>query len=120
MNRANVEAWVEEVKALPGSGGVGMMLVHHGMVRATSRSGGPVRGMLLRTDRDRLTRALAETETLPGIFAVRGWVNEGELAVGDDIMKVLVAGDVRENVFAALQHLLAVVKSEVVSETEVR
>ena len=31
---------------------------------------------------------LAEAGTWPGIFAVRGWVNEGSLSVGDDIMKV--------------------------------
>ena len=38
--------------------------------------------------------------------------------MGDDIMVALVAGDVRENVFAALQSLVAEVKSAVVKERE--
>ena len=45
-------------------------------------------------------------------------MNEGSLAVGDDIMKVLVAGDIRDNVFAALQRLVSLIKSEVLSESE--
>jgi len=40
--------------------------------------------------------------------------------VGDDIMTLLVAGDVRERVFAALERLVATVKGEVVTETELR
>jgi len=39
---------------------------------------------------------------------------------GDDIMKVLVAGDIRDNVFAALQRLVSLIKSEVLSESELR
>jgi len=78
----------------------------------------PVRGMLLRTDRGRLEGVLAEARTWPGVFDVRGWANEGALAVGDDIMKVLVAGDVRGNVFAALGRLVALMKNAVVSESE--
>jgi molybdopterin synthase catalytic subunit len=35
-------------------------------------------------------------------------------------MTVLVAGDTRDNVFAALQRLLSLIKSEVLSESEVR
>ncbi|OPZ74502.1 MAG: hypothetical protein BWY79_02096 [Actinobacteria bacterium ADurb.Bin444] len=57
-------------------------------------------------------------QDMPGIAAARLWINEGLLAVGDDIMVALVAGDVRENVFAALQSLVAEVKSAVVKERE--
>ena len=35
-------------------------------------------------------------------------------------MKVVVAGDIRENVFGALQRLVGIIKSEVVTETELR
>jgi molybdopterin synthase catalytic subunit len=76
--------------------------------------------MVLRADRQRLEDVLAEAETWRGVYAVRGWVNEGRLAVGDDIMKVLVAGDIRENVSAALQRLVTVIKNDVVSESELR
>jgi len=33
---------------------------------------------------------------------------------------VLVAGDIRDNVFAALQWLVSLIKSEVLSESELR
>jgi molybdopterin synthase catalytic subunit len=51
---------------------------------------------------------------------VDGWINDGMLAVGDDIMKIVVAGDIREHVFGALQRLVGIVKSEVVTESEFR
>lgn len=74
--------------------------------------------MLLSVDRVRLDSALAGARSWEGVFAVRVWVNEGLLSVGDDIMSILVAGDIRENVFGALQRLVALIKTEVVSEAE--
>jgi molybdopterin synthase catalytic subunit len=114
----DVNEWLRDVKAQTGASGIGMILVHDGVVRGSSRSGEPVRGMRLSADKGRFAEVLAEAATWPGVVAVRGWVNEGDLAVGDDIMKVLVAGDIRENVFAALQRLVGLIKGEVVTEAE--
>ena len=116
----DLTAWIAEVKARPEAAGIGMLLSHQGIVRGSSRSGEPVTGMELSVDRERLAAVLAEAATWPGIVAVRAWVNEGSLAVGDDIMKVLVAGDIREHVFDALQRLVGVIKREVVQEAETR
>jgi molybdopterin synthase catalytic subunit len=120
MSTAEVDDWIHDVKSQPGSAAIGMILAHQGIVRGTSRSGEPVRGMVLRAGRNRLEEVIAEAGTWPGVFAVRGWVNEGSLSVGDDIMKVLVAGDIRDNIFAALQRLVSLIKSEVLSESELR
>jgi molybdopterin synthase catalytic subunit len=120
MPAPDVNDWVREVKAQPDAAGIGMILNHQGIVRGTSRSGALVQAMDLEVDRPRLERALAEAKDLPGVLAVRAWVNEGHLAVGDDIMKVLVAGDIRENAFGALQQLVTVIKTEVVRESELR
>ena len=111
---------IERIKARPDAGGIGMILAHQGIVRGTSRAGEPVHGMLLHVDRERFDEALAEALTWPGVVAVDGWVNEGDLKVGDDIMKVVVAGDIRENVFGALQRLVGVIKKDVVTESEFR
>ena len=108
------------MKAQPDADAIGMILTHNGVVRGTAHSGEPVRGMVLRADRGRLAALLTETGIWPGIFAVRAWVNEGRLEVGDDIMYALVAGDIRENVFEAMQRLVAAIKSEVLSESELR
>lgn len=118
MIAPDVNTWIGEVKARPDSEAVGMMLAHRGVVRGCSRSGEPVGAMILTVDRSRLDEVLAEARTWEGVFAVYGWVNEGLLAIGDDIMSILVAGDIRENVFSALQRLVALIKTEVVSESE--
>jgi len=120
MDVGDVESWIREIKAQPGSAAIGMMLTHHGVVRGTSRCGAPVRGMVLAVDRARFERALIAAAAAPGVVAVRGWLNEGELRIGDDIMKLLVAGDIREHVFAALEQLVATIKRDVVTETELR
>ena len=120
MAAVTIDDWIDEIKGAPEAAGIGMILAHQGIVRGTSRSGEPVRGMQLDADRERLAAALAEAATWPGVVALRAWVNEGSLAVGDDIMKVVVAGDIRDNVFAALQRLVTIIKTEVVSESELR
>lgn len=109
---------IERIKARPDAYRIGMILAHHGIVRGTSKSGDPVCGMDLEVDRRRFDEALAEAGRWDGVVAVDGWVNEGRLAVGDDIMKVVVAGDVRGNVIGALQQLVGIIKRDVVTELE--
>jgi molybdopterin synthase catalytic subunit len=45
-------------------------------------------------------------------------VNEGELKVGDDLLLIAVAGDIRENVIPVLTDTLNTVKKSVTSKTE--
>lgn len=114
-----VEKWIEEIKRSVDPEMLGMMLVHNGVVRASSKQGGQVKGMRLSFDRELLEAVLAEAKSRDGIAGVRAWVNEGDLKVGDDIMYVLVAGRFRTDVLPVLQHLLGRIKNEVVHEEEV-
>ena len=114
-----IDAWLDEVKRGPDSAKIGMYLVHNGVVRGAARDGTPVSGMDLSYDRARLEEVLSEVRARQGVVAVRAWVNEGRLAVGDDIMYALVAGDIRENVFSGLQELVRLIKTEVVTEFEI-
>ncbi len=118
MSMPDIDDWIRDVKSQSGSAAIGMILAHQGIVRGTSRSGEPVTGMSLSADSTRFEEVLAEASTWPGVFAVRGWVNEGELSVGDDIMRVVVAGDIREHAFEGLQRLVALIKTEVLTESE--
>ena len=60
------------------------------------------------------------TRAMPGIGYVRVWLASGELAVGDDIMLVLIGGDIRPHVVDALQSLVGTIKNECVSEGRAR
>jgi molybdopterin synthase catalytic subunit len=120
MSQFDINEAIQRIKTRPEASGIGMILAHQGIVRGSSRDGEPVYGMDLCVDRSRFDQALAEALTWPGVVAVDGWINEGHLSVGDDIMKVVVAGDIRENVFGGLQRLVSIIKKEVVTESEFR
>ena len=124
--RPSVDKWLREAKADPAAAGCGMLLVHNGIVRETARarvregdqSAPAVRGMRFGYDREKAAAAMEEARALPGIGLVRVWLNEGELKPGDDIMLVLVGGDIRPHVVEALQLLVGRLKSECVTEQE--
>ncbi len=114
-----IERWLEEIKRSGNKEQMGMLLVHNGIVRATSKDGRPVGGMELSYDKKELDRLVAAFQEREGIVAIRVWINEGTLAVGDDIMFILVAGRFRTDVLPVLQELLTAVKRDVVREREI-
>ena len=122
----SMDAWLKEAKAHPSAEKVGMYLTHNGVVRGTAKamvrqgdeSAAPVSGMVFSYDRDMVDAAVADTYKLDGIYYVKAWLNEGTLGVGDDIMYVLIGGDIRPHVVDALQYLVGRLKSECVRETE--
>lgn len=125
--KPSADQWLREAKADPSAAQCGMYLLHNGTVRRTARAsvrGGekntaPVRGMRFGYDAEKAEAAAAQTRAMEGIGYVRVWLNEGELELGDDIMLVLVGGDIRPHVVDALQYLVGRLKSECVSEQEI-
>ena len=122
----SMDQWLREAKAEPDAARCGMYLSHNGVVRETARAmvrGGDeaaknVSGMEFSYDRAKLKAIIEEAYTLPGIYYVRVWLNEGRLDVGDNIMYVLIGGDIRPNVVDALQHTVGRIKNECVEERE--
>jgi len=122
----SMEQWLREAKADPAAANVGMFLVHNGVVRQTPKAkvrrglddGSTVKQMEFSYDAVKVDEAIAETYKMEGIFYVRAWLNEGLLEVGDDIMFVLIGGDIRPHVVDALQFLVEKIKSECVTEIE--
>jgi molybdopterin synthase catalytic subunit len=76
--------------------------------------------MKLSYDRDGLESAVRTMKQKEGIADIRAWINEGVLQVGNDIMKVCVAGRFRTDVLPVLQELLTIIKRDVVREEEVQ
>ena len=122
----SMDQWHRKAKAAPGAENCGMYLVHNGTVRQTAKSmvrqGAadtmPVCGMRFSYDAEKVEQAVSETREREGIFYVRAWLNEGELQLGDDIMFVLIGGDIRPRVVDALQSLVGTLKNDCVTEIE--
>jgi molybdopterin synthase catalytic subunit len=124
--RPSIDAWLREAKADPAAAQIGMFLVHNGVVRETPKAmvrqgvndGSVVRSMEFSYDSAKVDAVIEKTRQMDGIFYVRAWLNEGHLEVGDDIMLVLIGGDIRPHVVDALQFLVEKVKTECVTEIE--
>lgn len=122
----SIDEWLREAKAHPAALQEGMFLVHNGVVRQTPKAqvrqglndGSLVKGMEFSYDAAKVDAAIAETYKLEGIFYIKVWLNEGQLTIGDDIMYVLIGGDIRPHVIDALQFLVGKIKNECVIETE--
>lgn len=107
------------IKAHPDYPNVGMVLYHNGVVRSTSRDGRKVTGLRVAVDHQRLGEILREQKKRPGIVEILIEINEGkDLGVGDDVMFLAVAGDIRENVIETLSDTLNAVKATVTRKTE--
>ncbi len=122
----SIDEWLREAKADPAALQEGMFLIHNGVVRQTPRAtvrqgindGAVVKGMEFDYNAVKVDNAIAETYKMNGIFYVKVWLNKGQLDPGDDIMYVLIGGDIRPHVVDALQFLVEEIKSKCVTEIE--
>ncbi len=122
----SMDQWMKEAKADPETLKVGMFLIHNGTVRKTPKAkvrqgiddGSEVEKMEFSYDQKKVDKAVEETKKLDGIFYIKVWLNEGLLNVGDDIMYVMVGGDIRPHVIDGLQFLVEKIKTECVTEIE--
>jgi molybdopterin synthase catalytic subunit len=114
-----IEKWIKEIKEKSAPQELGMMLVHNGVVRATSKDGQSVKKMKLTYDHAYLNQTIDTFKKRDGIVAIKAWINEGTLNIGDDIMKVCVAGRFRKDVFPAFKELLEIIKNDIVREEEI-
>jgi len=110
---------IETIKKHPDYEKVGMLLCHNGVVRSTSRAGQKVSGLKIKVDHEKLQQVIKEYKNKPGIIEILVQINENRiLTVGDDIMFLVVAGDVRENVLPVLNDTLNAIKTTVTKKTE--
>lgn len=122
----SMDAWIKEAKEDKSAPECGMYLFHNGIVRQSAKakvrqgdiSASDVKGMVFSYDKEKVEEAVENTQNMPGIGYVRVWLNEGQLEAGDDIMLVLVGGDIRPHVVDALQSLVGELKNHCVKEEE--
>jgi molybdopterin synthase catalytic subunit len=115
----NVTHMIDAIKKHPDYHRAGMILCHNGVVRDTSRDGRKVSGLTLSVDHEKLGQVIEAHKRKPGIIEILVEIAENRnLAVGDDIMLLVVAGDIRDNVIPALNDLLNAIKTTVTQKTE--
>ncbi len=102
---------------------VGMVLTHKGVCRAStradlSRAHSQVESISIQVDEKKLAQIALETEGLPGIFKALAFGKSGLYHPGDELLVLVVAGDIRENVIPAFSTFLDRVKTEAVCKNE--
>ena len=123
----SIDQWLQEAKAHESAPKIGMYLTHNGTVRQTTKAKvrygeadtREVTGMRFSYDEEKVNAVIADTYQMEGIYYIKVWLNEGMLSMGDDIMYVLIGGDIRPRVVDALQYLVGRIKNECVKEAEV-
>ncbi len=112
---------IAEMKQQPGFvEKVGMVLVHNGVVRVWSRKDKQqVVSLEVAPDHGKIKRIRQEFLKKPGIFDIVVEAKEGTFQPGDDLLYIIVAGDLRENVKPVLSDILDRIKAEAVSKKEI-
>lgn len=125
MQSPSMDLWMKEAKAHPSAPQVGMYLLHNGTVRRSAKASvrqgqqtPEVTGMVFSYDPEKVQQAIDAVRQREGIYYIRVWLNEGTLQVGDDLMYVLIGGDIRPRVVDALNDLVGRLKEECVQERE--
>ena len=115
----NIQNLIATIKSNPDYNKAGMVLYHNGVVRSTSRDGRPVKGLRVKVDQQKLEEILEIYRQRPGIVDIQVEIAaDCDLAVGDDVMLLAVAGDIRENVIETLTNALNAIKATVTTKTE--
>lgn len=129
MQKPSMDEWLSQAKQQANAAQCGMYLFHNGTVRETPKAkvretgdceaaNKTVDTLYFSYDAQKVAEAIRRAQQMPGIFYVRVWLNEGTLAIGDDIMLVLIGGDIRPRVVDALQALVGEIKNHCVIEEE--
>ncbi len=99
---------LEAIKKHPHFDNVGMILSHAGYVRQHSRDGRQVTGLRVDVDAAKCKAVIEEGLAEPGIVDIQLAFNAGKvLGVGEEVMLLVVAGDIRDHVIACLEKTLA-------------
>ena len=112
---------IAELKQQPGfTDNVGMILIHNGIVRNWSRKDhNQVIALEVTPDLLKIKKLRQEYLKRRGIFEIIIEPLSGTFQPGDDLLFIIVAGDLRENIKPVLAELLDRVKAEAISKKEI-
>ncbi len=115
----SLDTLLKKVKSSPNISKAGMILCHNGIVRDFSRvEEKTVRKLSVQVDSSAIDSAKSWALSQPGMVAVEIKALEGDFEVGDDLLFVVLAGDIRENVFSVMRELIETIKTTGVRKKE--
>jgi len=109
---------IEKIKREADPAKVGMIACHNGLVRSTSRRGEPAEYLEIDVNPEAWQQILDEMRAQPGIAAVEAYLFTGRRKIGEDVLLVAVAGDIRENVFPVLEKVVNRMKAHAIIKKE--
>jgi len=117
----DISKTIKELKKRPEFiNNVGMVLIHNGVVRNWSRKDRvTVTALEVTPDFQKIEALRQEYLQYAGIFEIIIEAYAGTFQPGDDLLYIIVAGDIRENIKPVLAELLDRIKSEAVTKKEI-
>lgn len=117
----DISKTIAELKKRPDfTDNVGMILIHNGTVRNWSRKDHSTVTALETTVDEKLVEQLRlEYKEKPGIYEIIIEARSGRFLPGDDLLFIIVAGDLREHIKPVLAELLDRVKAEAIKKKEI-
>jgi molybdopterin synthase catalytic subunit len=116
----DISKTIAELKKRPDfNDNVGMILIHNGVVRSWSRQDhSNVSGLTTDVNHELIERIRQEYLKKPGIYEIIIETESGNFQPGDDLLFIIVAGDLREHIKPVLSDLLDRIKAEAIIKHE--
>ena len=115
----NIQDMIKKVKNHSQADKIGMITSHLGIVRGHSRDGRDVMAVEVTYDREQIDKIISEMKGKNGIIEILVQANEGKVELGDELLAVVVAGDLREHVFPVLVETVNRIKASACRKKEV-
>ncbi len=107
----NLQKMLDSLKNHPKYHDSGMILIHNGVVRNHSRDGKSVESLSISVNHQKVKDIIDKNKKKKGIIEILVDIKEGEnLKVGQDLMYLLVMGDIRDNIIPVLKETLDEIK----------
>ena len=125
--KPSIAQMMKDAKKSKNADKCGMFLLHNGVVRIDSKAKvredkkntKKIKAIDFSFNNNKVDTAIKKALKMKGIYYIKVWLNQGLLKVGDDIMLVLVGGDIRPRVIDCLQTLVGEIKTKCVIEKEI-
>ncbi len=114
----SLEKEITRIKQKSNPDNLGMILVHNGVVRSTSKTGKKIASINIDYDEEKLEKAINKVKSDDAVEEVVVRINSGKLKVGDDVMYIIIAGNRRKNLLPIFSDFIETIKSLVEGSEE--